>query len=295
MSKIIKLTNIQKLVKKEKMDICVVSYGGCASNTLVKRLEDNGYRCKTDSWKKLLCHCPKIIDIDIPIIYIFENPIKAFLSQKRRRAVWSINQEKMSNNKNVKDKSDEKLLRLMIKQFKNWIKHERNPKVLIVNTSEIFNQSILHLLKTFLKKKNLKHFPIHYREPSINIKTIQELPADYINLFKKYSNQIGMIITKGNELITKRMKTICNSILNKHKFLLDSIKKDDTYGIQDDKIVDDSFDNESLSDDSLSDESLSNDSLSNDSFYINIPSEHAMMVNTDYVLTEPITLTFDIH
>ena len=315
MSKIIKLTNIMNIVKKEKMDICVISYGGCASNTLVKRLEDNGYKCKTESWKKLLCHCPKFIDIDIPIIYIFENPIKAFLSQKRRKGVWSVNQEKMSNNKNIKDKSDENLLRLMIKQFKVWIKHEQKPNVLVLNTSEIFSSSIVNCLQNFLKKKHLKYFPIPYREPSINIKIIQHLDYTYVYLFNKYKNQINMIITKGNEILSKRLISYCKYVLNKHKTLLNtsknvsndvsSIKLENTIQLIDDNTIqhnslleeslsDESLSDESLSDESLSDESLSDDILQNESLNINLTSENALMEKTNYVITEPITLSLNI-
>ena len=39
------------------------------------------YNCKIELWHKILCHCPKYIPVNIPVIYIYDNPIKSFLSQ----------------------------------------------------------------------------------------------------------------------------------------------------------------------------------------------------------------------
>ena len=73
------LNNINEVIKKENLDVCIVSYGGSCSNTLVKALVSNNYNCITNSWDKILCHCPKYVDVDIPVIYIYDNPKKAFL------------------------------------------------------------------------------------------------------------------------------------------------------------------------------------------------------------------------
>ena len=65
------LENISKIIKKEGLQILVVSYGGSCSNTLVTTLEKEGYTCQTDIWNKLICHAPKYISCSIPIIYIY--------------------------------------------------------------------------------------------------------------------------------------------------------------------------------------------------------------------------------
>ena len=65
------LGNISKIIKKEGLQILVVSYGGSSSNTLVTTLEKEGYTCQTDIWNKLICHAPKYISCSIPIIYIY--------------------------------------------------------------------------------------------------------------------------------------------------------------------------------------------------------------------------------
>ena len=114
------LENLQTIVKKEKMNVAVICYGGCCSNTLVDVLEKNGYTCRTEIYDKILCHCPIYVDINIPVIYLYDKPIKAFMSMKKRgKWWWDMNQQKMSNNKYV-NLSDEKLLQLMIKQFHSW-------------------------------------------------------------------------------------------------------------------------------------------------------------------------------
>jgi len=79
---ICELNNINDIIKREGLNVLVISYGGCCSNTLVNCLEKNNFKCNTQIWAKILCHCPQYIECDIPIIYIYDNPIKSFLSMK---------------------------------------------------------------------------------------------------------------------------------------------------------------------------------------------------------------------
>ena len=123
--------NINNMILKKKLNLLVVSYGGSASNILVKYLEKNNYKIRTKRWKKILCHCPEYIKVDIPVIYIYDNPIKSFLSMKKRgEGFWDINQQKLSNDENTV-LSDENLLKLMINQFSGWT-NIRNNNVLII-------------------------------------------------------------------------------------------------------------------------------------------------------------------
>ena len=173
------------------MDICVISHGGCCSNQLVDILTENGYNIRTPIWKDILCHCPDYIDIDIPIIYIYGNPMTSFLSAKNRgEGVWDLNQQKLSNNENTK-LSDENLLRLMLKQVNTWI-NIKNDNVLILKSSEIFEEPILDKLQTFLKKE-LHSFPIKYIKPQT---TLENLDRDILMLFQKYKKNINTIIKK---------------------------------------------------------------------------------------------------
>jgi hypothetical protein len=182
-------SNINNLIKNEKLEVCVVSYGGCCSGSLVKTLEQNGYKCMTDIQTKILSHCPIYIDLCIPIIYIYDNPIKSFLSMKKRGdGIWNVNQKKLSNDYNT-NLSDENLLSLIINQFNNWTNIKRD-NVLILKSSELFEDNVVNKLEIFLNTK-LKNFPLKYIEPKTNPNNISD--ETLINLFEKYKNEIDCI------------------------------------------------------------------------------------------------------
>ena len=120
------LDNVNNIIHNEGLNLLVVSYGGSCSNTLVNVLEKNNYICNTPIWREILCHCPEYVEINIPIIYIYDNFIKSFLSMKKRDiGFWDINQKKMSNDINIV-LSDENLIKLMINQFNNWTNIKRD-------------------------------------------------------------------------------------------------------------------------------------------------------------------------
>jgi len=180
---------VPEIVKEHGLELLVVSYGGSCCNLFVDLMEKNGYRCKTEIWHRILCHCPKHIELDIPIIYIYDNPIKAFLSMKRRgTGYWDVNQQKMSNNYNT-HLSDENLLRCMINQFTKWTGSNNN-NLLIIKSSEIFNPSIISKLETFLNRK-IDFFPAEYVLPKTHCTNIKNKNLD--KLFKKYEKYIHKI------------------------------------------------------------------------------------------------------
>ena len=182
------LNNINSLMNHQGLNLLVVSYGGSCSNTLVHALQQNNYKCITKIWKKLLCHCPEYIDCNIPVIYIYDNPIKSFLSMKKRGpGFWDSNQQKLSNNTNVL-LSDENLLKLMIKQFNSWTIPKRD-NVLVIKASELFEDSIVNKLENFLGKK-INHFPINYISPNTNLNIENK---KLIELFEKYKFEIDKI------------------------------------------------------------------------------------------------------
>jgi hypothetical protein len=183
------LNNVNNIIKKEKLDLLIVSYGGSCSNTLRDGLLTNGYKCDTKIWRDILCHCPHYINIDMPIIYIYDNPIKSFLSMKRRgKGFWDVNQQKMSNNNNVKF-SDENLLKLMINQFNSWTEVKRD-NILVIKSSEIFEDGIVNKLETFLKKK-ISNFPIKYKTPKTIVENLEN--NELIELFKQHELEIDKI------------------------------------------------------------------------------------------------------
>jgi hypothetical protein len=198
------LNNVQTIIKEEGLNLLVVSYGGCVSNTLVNELEKNNYNCNTKVWRDILCHCPKYIEIDIPIIYIYDNPIKSFISMKNRNhGYWDINQQKLSNNNNA-DLTDENLIKLMINQFNSWTNVKRD-NVLIIKSCELFEDSIINKLEGFLKKK-LYNFPIVYNKPKTDI--TNNINIELLPLFEKYKSDIDKINNFSCELFE-------DSIINK--------------------------------------------------------------------------------
>ena len=182
------LKNINNIIKNEKLNLLVVSYGGSCSNTLVNKLEKNNYKCISPTWEKILCHCPHYIDINIPVIYIYDNPIKSFISMKTRGNGWyNVNQQKLSNNKKI-NISDENLIQLIIKQFNSWTNTKKD-NVLVIKSSELFEPEIVKKLETFLKKK-IKHFPIEYNNPKTDINNIDN---NFTELFDKYKVELDKI------------------------------------------------------------------------------------------------------
>lgn len=183
------LDNINDIIKAEGLDLLVISYGGSCSNTLINVFKKNNYNCDTKIWKILLCHCPRYINVDIPIIYIYDNPIKSFMSMKNRaNKPWITNQKKLSNNTNV-DISDENLLKLMINQF-NEFTTIKSDNILVINSKELFGDAIVNKLENFLGKK-LDGFPIQYIKPKTDINNIEDI--ELLELFKKYKSDIDII------------------------------------------------------------------------------------------------------
>lgn len=173
-------------ILSEKLDLCVISFGGCSSNTLVNSLEEQGLKCKTPIWDSIVCHCPFILpDIKIPIIYLYRDPKLAFLSMKRRmNGFWDVNQRKLSNNNNI-ELSDEQLIILMLSQFLKWtnyIQLYKPSNVCLIKYEELFEPDIKTTLQCLVGKE-LSGFPIPYVEPkSININPTEEEN----NLFFQY-------------------------------------------------------------------------------------------------------------
>lgn len=175
----------------QRQELCVISYGGCCSNSLVDALEANGFRIRTDLWRDIICHCPIYFDMNIPVIYIYDNPMKSFLSMKKRgKGYWDVNQEKLSNNNDV-EYSDENLINLMIKQFKMWTKR-KSPNLLVIKSEELFKKDIVKRLSLFLKKHNLINFPLKYKKSNTNLSLIKMLDNEK-ELFLKYKEDIDRI------------------------------------------------------------------------------------------------------
>ena len=158
-----KKETLERLVHDQKLDVLVVSFGGCCSNALVDLLVKNGFVCRSAIWKKLLCHSPMFLDLDIPIIYIYGDPIKSYMSMKRRGdGWWSTNQKKMSNGR-VKHGDGGVLLDLMRAQFEIFTS-QSSKNVLVIDNKDLFSdkQDLTKLLCGFLGRE-VKFLPITER------------------------------------------------------------------------------------------------------------------------------------
>jgi hypothetical protein len=177
---------VSTVIKNENLNLLVVCFGGCCSNAFVSVLEKNGYNIMTPIYYNILCHCPQYIECNIQIIYLYDNPIKSVLSMKNRgNGIWDVNQQKLSNNKNI-PLSDENLLKLMISQFNNWTNTERD-NVLIIKSNELFEDDITTKLELFLNKK-IVGMPMTYITPKTNLNNI--IDDKLIELFEKYKTEI---------------------------------------------------------------------------------------------------------
>jgi hypothetical protein len=108
--------------------------------------------------------------------------------KNRANKPWITNQKKLSNNTNV-DISDENLLKLMINQF-NEFTNIKSDNVLVINSKELFEDTIVNKLENFLGKK-LYGFPIEYIKPKTDINNIEDIQL--LELFKKYKSDIDII------------------------------------------------------------------------------------------------------
>ena len=183
------LGELNDIVKKQGLHVAVISYGGSCSNALNSQLKKNELKTHSPIWHSVVCHCPEFVQFDIPTIYVYDNPKKAFLSMKKRgMAFWGTNQKKLCNDNNV-SLSDENLLCSMIKQFKSWTHKKRND-VLILKSGDLFKPCIKEKLETFLNKK-LKGLPLKYKKPSTSS---QDKVGDHLKrLFEKYKKDIDYI------------------------------------------------------------------------------------------------------
>ncbi len=189
---IFNLNELNETVKKEKLDLAVVCFGGCCSNTLNDILEKNGYKVKSKVFDKILCHCPTPVKLDIPIIYLYRDPRESLLSMKRRgKGYWDVNQRKLSNSKKV-NYSDGNLLKLMIDQFYKWTSYKDN-KMIIIKYEELFEESVVEKLKIFLNNDELTNLPVPYKEPHTNQNILETIDDNLKNLFNRYSTQINYI------------------------------------------------------------------------------------------------------
>lgn len=186
-------TDINAAVRAEGMDVCVISYGGSCSNRLADTLESSGFKCRTPLWDRMLCHCGSRLDLEIPVVYIFDDPLKSFLSMKRRDGLLRTNFRKLSNG-DRSAYSDERMLQLMHKQFKAWTQAADEPgsRVLAIGSHELFEEHIRGKLASFLGvgESRLRGFPVQYKPPQTALACVSR---DVHRVFDALSNEVADI------------------------------------------------------------------------------------------------------
>ena len=191
------MDTLKERVKKDGLEVCITSYGGCCTNVLCEILNDCGITTNTPVWGDILCHSPCYVELGIPIIYLYDHPVKSFLSVKRRGKLIQMNYAKMTNNLNSVY-TPEKMLRSMINQFHTFADKKRDD-VLVLHSKELFQPDISSKIISFLTKNgldkkvynelNLK-LPLIYKHPSHNDKA---LTIGLAYIFNRYKNEIQKI------------------------------------------------------------------------------------------------------
>lgn len=186
-----KKNNIVKAVKEQGLDVWIASYGGSCSNTLVNVLQENNLKCKCDIWGDALCHAPVYVNLPIKTIYVYNDIRIALMSMYRRGPrIAHVNQKKLSNNMKYRDYSEENLLKLMISQFKNWIKHKDNSNIMFLKTEDLFKIDTKKRIEDFINVGSIEGLPIKYKKPSTSMDGISDI---YIELFEKYKDDIEFV------------------------------------------------------------------------------------------------------
>ena len=178
------ITYDQACLDSNKLDIMVVSYGGSGSNTMTNYLCSLNFKCKSPTWHRIFCHFPEPLDcFKIKCVYIYDDPRISFMSMKRRNCgCWDVNQQKLSNNKEI-ELSDENLLKLMIKQFMAWTKNPRK-NIFIISKNDFFSEKINDLFNFLNISPEV--YPLWKKPHEYDFNK-------YKNLFKKYEKEINYI------------------------------------------------------------------------------------------------------
>lgn len=196
--KVFDFEKLHEVMKRDGMKVCVISYGCCCTNAVADALQRDGFPTKTGMWRKILCHCPEYVKLGVPIIYIYDNPVKSFKSMKRRgQGIWDTNQKKLSNNE-LTDLSDQNLLTLMYRQFVSFTSVQRDD-VLVLHSSELFQDDIKSKLSRFLRVDEgiLKSFPLKYVKPETKMiegrAILNETERSLLKLFQRFGDFIDEI------------------------------------------------------------------------------------------------------
>lgn len=186
-SRIVDLRIVPQLMKRQNTNLAIVSYGGSCSNALANALRACRWRVHTKIWDQIVCHCPQYLDFGVPVIYVFEDPVRAFLSQNRRELLL-MNQHKLTNS-TTEDLDPETMFRSMFQQFRDFVRHGKD-KVFFLRSSQLFLPETRPALEAFLKCRPLRTLPLQFRAPKTET---DKVPSRFEALFAKFRNEIDFV------------------------------------------------------------------------------------------------------
>ena len=184
---------ILKKDNKQKMDVWINSFGGCASNFLSHKLENVGLKTRTNEWRNEYCHYPYPKDLGIPIIYLYRDMRHSLLSQEKRK-FEELNYRKltMTNFVTALDYEPIKMLGSMFHQFMNFI-HCEDKNLLILHKNELFTKEGIKALNNHLGTT----FDVFKEEKPLYDE--KEKDQDYLDWleyrpeFKKFKSEIHFV------------------------------------------------------------------------------------------------------
>lgn len=185
---------ILKKDNKQKMDVWINSFGGCASNFLSYKLEEVGLITRTNEWRNEYCHYPYPKDLGIPIVYLYRDMRQSLISQEQRNFA-ETNYAKLTttNFTTALDYHPMKLLSAMFNQFMNFV-HYRDKEILILNKDELFTEDGIKALNKYLGTS----FDV-FEEEKPKYKRSEEEDQDYKDWlehrpeFKKFKSEIHFV------------------------------------------------------------------------------------------------------
>ena len=174
------MNKIVEQITAQGPEVWVCSYGGSACNQLADFIEEQlKLKVRCQIWGDSLCHYPKPLNCGIPMVYIYDDIDKAFLSVKRRnKSVWNI--QKLSDYKITNNSDDKILFELMIKQFNEWsVSHD----VFMIHRNDFFRNKTK-------QKELLKYLKIDNKNIIFPAKKQKGTLTDSHPLFDTYKNDI---------------------------------------------------------------------------------------------------------
>lgn len=192
------LSNSEIIREINKLDVWLVSPGGSGSTTFNTWLTKNGYNIINHTWRKIGCHHGIPLNLKIPIIYLFADLSKAYMSVSRRKSrrdsPYFTNQRKLTNNYHCQI-SETNLWKSMKNQIENWVFLEDfvfTSDILIIKQNDLYTEKGKILVEKLLGR-SFMDFPIEQeRKSQINNfddNIIQDI-ISYENRFKLVESRI---------------------------------------------------------------------------------------------------------